>query len=131
MSMPAFPEPDKILTREEAVNSILTSIALEEAALSHIINAEGEKIQYALKQLKVGENSGLHAVLAVNESVAMMLGQITDIQLVLVNKLEKVLKRIPPCPAPPCATPPRTDSYCPEKPGTVKVSQAFLPQRCV
>ena len=32
-------------TRAQAVTDIIESVALEEAALSHILNAEGEKIR--------------------------------------------------------------------------------------
>lgn len=32
-------------TREQAVTDIIASVALQETALSHILNAEGEKIQ--------------------------------------------------------------------------------------
>lgn len=48
VSMPEFPKPIPDLTQEQALTMILSSIALEEVALSHIINAEGEKIQYVL-----------------------------------------------------------------------------------
>ena len=46
MSMPQFiadevPNPG----REESINQVIAAIALEEIALSHILNAEGEKIQ--------------------------------------------------------------------------------------
>ena len=34
------------MTREEALTMIIASIAMEELALSHILNAEGEKLQY-------------------------------------------------------------------------------------
>ena len=32
-------------TREQAITDLIQSVALEETALSHILNAEGEKIQ--------------------------------------------------------------------------------------
>ena len=47
MSMPSFPPNGADLTREEALTMIIASIAMEELALSHIINAEGEKLQYS------------------------------------------------------------------------------------
>lgn len=50
MSMPELPKPNPDMTQEQALTMILSSIALEEVALSHIINAEGEKIQYILSR---------------------------------------------------------------------------------
>jgi len=92
--MPKFPDPDCILTREQAINAILTSIAMEETALSHIINAEGEKIQYALQNINPKNfcHSDLDKILEVNESVSGLLEQITDMQLILKNKMRLVTK---------------------------------------
>ena len=45
MSLPSFPTADPPIQREDAVNQILSSIAMEELGLSHILNAEGEKLQ--------------------------------------------------------------------------------------
>ena len=46
MSMPQFPQTPN-LNFENAISQILVSIAMEELALSHILNAEGEKLQFA------------------------------------------------------------------------------------
>lgn len=82
MSMPQFPNLEN-LSNEKAVNSIITSIAMEEAALSHIINAEGEKIQFALSD----KCRDLDQVIAANESVTDLLERVFDLQLVLKSKL--------------------------------------------
>ena len=51
MSMPSFPPNGADMTQEEALTMIIASIAMEELALSHILNAEGEKLQYILGTL--------------------------------------------------------------------------------
>lgn len=43
--------PTISIARDDAVNLLLSSIAMEELGLSHIINAEGEKLQYILGTL--------------------------------------------------------------------------------
>ena len=48
MSLPSFPNVDPPIRREDAVNQILSSIAMEELGLSHILKAVGEKMQYIL-----------------------------------------------------------------------------------
>lgn len=53
MSMPTIPDlnPDITLNREDAGLIILSSIGMEELALSHLLNAEAEKVQYVLGTL--------------------------------------------------------------------------------
>lgn len=46
MSMPKIECPD--IDKCAAATSLLQSIALEEAAIAHILNAEGEKLQKAI-----------------------------------------------------------------------------------
>jgi len=45
MSMPKYPPQTSPPSRKQLVNDILESIALEELAVAHLINAEAEKIQ--------------------------------------------------------------------------------------
>lgn len=45
MTMPKYPQSTNTLTRKQIVNDILESVALEELAIAHLINAEAEKIQ--------------------------------------------------------------------------------------
>ncbi|MFQ9917433.1 MAG: hypothetical protein ACLRWQ_14570 [Flavonifractor plautii] len=51
MSLPTFPPIEPPLSREGSINEIISSIAAEELSLSHILNAEGEKLQYVLGTL--------------------------------------------------------------------------------
>ena len=61
----------------------ITSVALEQTALSHILNAEGEKIQKIVAEAKTVEE-----LLAVNKSVNSMVDSITKLELLLQNKLQ-------------------------------------------
>ena len=92
MSMPRFPDKETVLTRDEAVNAILTSIAMEETALSHIINAEGEKIQYVLAK----KCNTVCEVVTVNDSVTSLIEKITDLQFLLKMKMQLAKDFLPP-----------------------------------
>lgn len=96
MSMPHFPDANTIPTREEAINAILTSIAMEETALSHILNAEGEKLQYAIRHVSSCDCCmGVQKMLEVNESVALMIEQVSDMQIILKNKMRLAASFLP------------------------------------
>ncbi len=96
MSMPSFPPNGADLTREEALTMIIASIAMEELALSHILNAEGEKLQYILGTLPGAKPCACpQDVLAVNKSVASLLDVVAQNQMLLKGKLEKVLEACP------------------------------------
>lgn len=94
MSMPTFPNPETPICREEAINYVLTSIAMEELGLSHILNAEGEKIQYVLGTLPgvTGPDATLEEILKTNDSVKGILDSIMENQLILKAKMESALK---------------------------------------
>ncbi len=70
-------------SRCEAITDIIQSVALEQAALSHILNAEGEKLQ-----LVIASPCTTHEqLLETNNSVRSMVDSITRLELVLQSKL--------------------------------------------
>ena len=93
MSLPQFPLDPNKMTRDDAINQILSSIAMEELGLSHIINAEGEKLQYVLGTLPDTSvpDATIDDILKVNASVEKMLQTVTQIQIVLLNKMSDAL----------------------------------------
>ena len=70
-------------TRPQAITDIITSVALEQTALSHILNAEGEKIQKV-----VASTNCVEEMLEVNKSVKSMVNAITRLEVLLQLKLE-------------------------------------------
>ncbi|PGV66391.1 hypothetical protein COD84_31210, partial [Bacillus cereus] len=85
--------PNISLTREESINLILASIALEELGLAHIINAEAEKIQYALGTLSgLSPAATLDEILEVNESVNRTIQSALKTQMLLQTKLDSVIQ---------------------------------------
>jgi hypothetical protein len=90
--MPTFPEsPD--LSRDNAVNQILASIAMEELGLSHIINAEGEKLQFALGTLDgiTGPNAEIEDILNANDSAQKLMSSVSQNQMFLRSKMMNAL----------------------------------------
>lgn len=85
----------------QAISDLLESIALQEAGLAHIINAEGEKIQQAIAMAQYEDSTvTIDDLIAVNQSVSDTLIKIIKLEMVLEFKLEEVdrLSIYPPCP---------------------------------
>ena len=93
MSQPNFPSISPPISREDAINQILASIAMEELGLSHVINAEGEKLQYILGTIPglSGPPATVTDVLEVNESVRDVLNSTVQTQMFLNAKLQNAL----------------------------------------
>ena len=87
MSMPSVPELN--VNRTDAINLILSSIGMEELSLAHIVNAEAEKIQFALGTLSTAtEAASLDDILAVNSSAKRMLRDVIKNQMLISMKME-------------------------------------------
>ena len=88
--------PTITISRSDAINLLLSSIALEELGLAHIINAEAEKIQYALGTLPgLSPAATLDQILAVNDSVQDMMDLVIKKELLLDSKLKQIINSIP------------------------------------
>lgn len=85
------------ITRCQAVTDIIQSVALEQAALAHILNAEGEKIQKILEPDTVSTQQ----ILAVNAAVKSTINSIARLEMILHSKLALFED----CICTPCETP--------------------------
>lgn len=92
MSMPNFPNLDPPLERDEVLNQLISSIAFEELALSHIVNAEGEKLQYILGTLPgLSGAATIEDALDANQSIKETLENMISNQMMLNGKLAAAL----------------------------------------
>lgn len=94
MSYPNLPNltPTVSLTRSDVVNMLYSAVAMEELGLAHIINAEGEKIQYALGTLAgvSGPAATLQDILNVNANVQSMMDTVFRQEMMLESRLRTV-----------------------------------------
>ena len=84
MSMPKIENTN--IHKCSAATALLQSIALEETAISHILNAEGEKLQKAISM----HNCNQKDLLEINKSVGDMVEKITNLEMVLKAKLDLI-----------------------------------------
>lgn len=99
MSMPEIPDmkPKIEICREDVINLLLASVAMEELGLAHIINAEGEKIQCITedcdedKDGKDGKHNKLEDLLEINKSVQITLRDVIKKEMLLEFKFENIL----------------------------------------
>lgn len=104
MSFPTIPNitPSISLNRTDVINLLLASVAFEELGLAHIINAEAEKIQFAVGTLPGQtplEPPTLANLISIDRSAEQILRTVIKNQMLLQFKLEDLLE-IPPVPQP-------------------------------
>lgn len=81
MGMPVI-QPGTI-TREESVGDIIESIAAEESAIAHILNAESEKLQAIINM----SDASPADLMAANRSVKNAVDTVIQLESALKNKL--------------------------------------------
>lgn len=90
MGMPEIPEGKHRPNLEETVIDLLESIALEEMAMAHILNAEGEKLQAVVKRYSCKDIS-YNEVSDTCQSVNSMLNSLIMKEWLLSTKLQTVM----------------------------------------
>ena len=71
-------------TRNQAITDLIQSVALQEAALSHMLNAEGEKMQAIIGMPDVTSEK----LMEMNDSVNKLINAATRLEMLLLSKLE-------------------------------------------
>lgn len=91
MGMPNIPDikPKIEITFEETIKLLLSSIALEELSLAHIMNAEAEKIQ---EIVKCPSGNKLEDLLSIDKSVERVLRDVIKKEMLLEFKFENILE---------------------------------------
>ncbi len=93
MSMPNIPNELHRPSKEEVVIDLLKSIAMEETALSQLINAEAEKIQaFVGKDLDFPGCPSNEFILKFSGQVFKLLDVIVMKEWLLLRKLENVME---------------------------------------
>lgn len=88
MSVPQIPDRD----RDEVINDLFESIAIEELAIGHLINAEAEKIQWSIGQLNNDFiELDLTEIVAIQRQIERVLKVATKFQMLLQFKLENII----------------------------------------
>lgn len=93
------------ISRKQAISNIIDSVAQEQAALSNILEAEGDK----LKKLICNPCVCPEILLAANRSVEKTIKAVSRLETVLQSKLELFDDCLCPCP---CSCPGTCDQAC-------------------
>jgi len=71
-------------SRKQAITDLIQSVALQEAALAHILNAEGEKMQAIIGMDDVKPEE----LFELNKSVSQLISAVTRLEMMFTAKLE-------------------------------------------
>ena len=90
MSMPVIELED--IDPRVALAAIMASIALQEAAVAHVLNAEGEKIQAVVNM----EDATLEGLQDINESVSGLVDSVSSLAGEIQRKLRTAMEALYP-----------------------------------
>ncbi len=81
-NLPLVCQEEKICIRQQAINDIVQSVALQQTALAHIINASAEEISALIEH-----EENINYILKINNSITEILNSIEKLEIVLNLKL--------------------------------------------
>lgn len=96
MSQPSIPNMTPIVSvsKEDTISMLLSSVAMNEMAMSHLINAEAEKIQSFVRYSEEAKCIKTKDFIQFNNSVSRFLEQATMEQWLSLNKLDRVIQLV-------------------------------------
>jgi len=74
-----------------AINNIIASVALIEAGVSHIMNAEGEKLEKMIELAETDQTITIDQIAQINESVGNTVTAIGELEKALAQKLQALI----------------------------------------
>jgi hypothetical protein len=93
LSMPIIPNEPYRPTAEEAIIDLLKSVAMEETALAHLMNAEAEQIQaFVGKNLNFPSSPSTREIIGFNVTVSSFVETLVMQEWLLLRKLDKILQ---------------------------------------
>ena len=72
-------------SRNQAITDLVQSVALQETALAHILNAEGEKMQAVIAM----PGTTPEQLMELNQSVTKLINSVARLELLFQSKLEQ------------------------------------------
>ncbi len=72
-------------SRDQAITDLVQSVALQETALAHILNAEGEKMQAVIAM----PDTTPEQLMELNNSVTKLINSVARLELLFQSKLEQ------------------------------------------
>ena len=94
------------ISKKDALAAVVSSVAAEETALASLIQAESEKIRFAIENTDPENSSQMELLARINESVDSVMASSVKMQAILKEKLRLTLGHIPKPPVPPPPMPP-------------------------
>jgi predicted ATPase len=93
MSQPSIPNITPIIsvTKKETISLLLSSIAMSELAISHLINAEAEKMQSFVHHANHNCKIRTKDYLKFNSAVSKLVEDINMEQWLALNKMDRII----------------------------------------